>query len=172
MGTSILEDFKQHRQPSPDGEAFLNQLEKSMAQDLWQSAGGSWSQASIDQFRAIAARKLASTVTGDSTEAYQQAWVEVVRDFHLSHWGEVRLLKKEKRPQTESQRIFWELFSYIWILVQAALVMKVVIFYFGIKSAREDTTEGKIYVLLAILFSFISLSWFAYRKSKSKHNKD
>jgi polyferredoxin len=115
--------------------------------------------------------KLATTNKVESPEEFQTAWNEVVRDFHKNQWGQQRLLKKEKKPKTEEQKIFWELFSYIWILVQAMLIVKTVVFYLGIKSANEDTAEGKIYVISAILFSFTSLIFFAYRKSK-KENKE
>jgi len=150
---------------------FLMALENTIAQDLWKSAGGHWSSASIEIFRAKAMEELALRVSGDDRESYEKAWAEVVRDFHREQWGEKRLLKKEKKAPTEEDRTFWELFSYIWILLQATFITKTAVFYFGIKSAQEDDSEGKIYVLLAILFSFISLGWFAYRKSRHK-NKD
>lgn len=168
MTSSIKDEFQKHRQLSQEGADFLVRLEATLAQDLWRSAGGHWSAASIEKIRSEAMIKLASSLKGESLADYQEAWAEVVRDFHRNYWGEVRLLKKEKKPETEEKRIFWELFSYIWILLQATLVTKTAIFYFGVKSAQEDTSEGKIYVLLAILFSFISLAWFAYRKSKAK----
>lgn len=171
MATSLTEEFKKHREPSKEGEDFLNQLEKGIDQDLWKSAGGYWSSASIEIFRSTAMIQLAQTLEGDSLANYQKAWAEVVRDFHKNTWGEKRLEKKEKKPETEEDRTFWELFSYIWILCQAVFVVKTTIFYFGIKSAQEDNSEGRIWLLLAILFSFVSLSWFAYRKSKQKKEK-
>ena len=172
MPNSLLEDFKSKKNPSNDGKEFLNQLDKSIAEDLWKSAGGYWSEASIAKFRATAIDMLAKSLTGEARQDYQNAWGLVVRDFHKNFWGEQRLEKKPKKEKTEEQKIFWELFSYIWMLLQAALVTKTAVFYFGIKSAEEDTTEGKIYVVLAILFSFASLMFFAYRKSKKNKDKE
>lgn len=170
MAESLVALFESHKPISPEGTEFLRGLESSIAADLWQSAGGTWSSTSEGRFRELAMGKLANYVQGLKTEDYVRAWREVVRDFHKTYWGEKRLLKKERKPKTEEQKIFWELFSYIWIMLQATLVVKTAVFYFGIKSAEEDTAEGKIYVTLAILFSFVSLFVFAYRKSKK--NKD
>lgn len=166
MTPSLKELFESHSSPSAEGADFLKDLESNISQDLWQSAGGAWSESSENIFRATAMEKLAKSVQGSTRENYQTAWNGVVRDFHQIYWGEKRLLKKEKKPKTEEQKIFWELFSYIWMMLQATLVVKTAVFYFGIKSANEDSTEGKIYVTLAILFSFVSLFIFAYRKSK------
>lgn len=173
MSESLLELFESHKAASAEGASFLQDLEQSIAQDLWQSAGGTWSSTSEDIFRRIAMEKLAKALRGGaSREDYQNTWSEVVREFHQNYWGEQRLLKKEKKPKTAEQKIFWELFSYIWILLQAVFITKTAIFYFGIKSAAEDSTEDKIYVFLAILFSFVSLTYFAYRKSKKNPNKE
>lgn len=168
MSESLVTEFKQHRRLSPEGERFLVQLEPNIAQDLWKSAGGNWSRESVKHFRQVGMEKLASFSKGETFEDFQKAWIEVVRDFHKDCWGEKRLQKKEKKVQTESDKIFWELFSYIWALLQTVFITKTAVFYFGIKSAQEDTTEGKVYVVLAILFSFVSLAWFAIRKSRKK----
>ncbi|WP_413943199.1 hypothetical protein [Bdellovibrio sp. HCB-162] len=167
MSTTLIEEFKKHHDISPDGTAFLTELETSIGKDLWLSAGGHWAEISIAKFRRVAMEKLAAELRGNSVDSYKSAWTEVVRDFHDSFWGEHRLAKKEKKPRTEEQIIFWELFSYIWILLQALFIVKTLIFYLGLKSAQEGTTDGKISVALAILFSFVSLGWFAYRKSKN-----
>lgn len=167
MSTTLIEEFKKHHDISPDGTAFLTELETSIGKDLWLSAGGHWAEISIAKFRRVAMEKLAAELRGNSVDSYKSAWTEVVRDFHDSFWGEHRLAKKEKKPRTEEQIIFWELFSYIWILLQALFIVKTLIFYLGLKSAQEGTTDGKVSVALAILFSFVSLGWFAYRKSKN-----
>ena len=166
MSLNLIEEFKKHKEPSPMGEVFLSELEKNFAHDLWQSAGGHWSSQSIQKFKALGMEKLATQIYGNSHDDYKAAWIEVVRDFHKNYWGEVRIPKREKKPETEESQIFWELFSYIFALIQATLITKTAVFYFGIKSAQEGSDEGKVYVFIAIAFSFVSLIFFAYRKSK------
>lgn len=115
-------------------------------------------------------RKLAASLPGDSFEEYRAAWLQLIRGFHEDAWGEKNIPRKEKKPQTRESRIFWELLPYVWTFLQATLFMKLVIVYFGLRSA-DETAEPlpKIYVILAILFSFGSLGWFAvkhWRKEK------
>lgn len=172
MAESLKNLYEAHAPASPAAIEFLADLERNISQDLWKSAGGTWSESSENIFRQKAMEKLATSVHGSDREGLQKAWNEIVRDFHQNFWGEKRLLKKEKKPKTEEQKIFWELFSYIWMMLQATLVVKTAVFYFGIKSAAEDSAEGKIYVTLAILFSFVSLFLFAYRKSKKDKEQD
>ncbi|HEY1078903.1 MAG TPA: hypothetical protein VGE46_02365 [Bdellovibrio sp.] len=167
--TTLLDEYQKNESPSAEVQVFLKSLETQIAEDLWKSAGGFWSEASIQKFRETAMLKFAAKMHNPPGRPVQELWIEVVRDFHGDYWGEVRLEKKEKNPQTEDQKIFWELFSYIWVLIQAALIMKTVVFYFGIKSAQEEgVAEGKWYVFLAIAFSFLSLSFFAFRKYRKK----
>lgn len=166
---SLLDHYQNTEIATSEVQMFLKILETQIAEDLWKSAGGFWSDSSIQKFREIAMHKLALLMRAQPERTMPELWVEVVRDFHSDCWGEVRLGKKEKKPQTEEQKIFWELFSYIWVLIQAALIMKTVVFFFGIKSAQEEgVAEGKWYVFLAIAFSFLSLGFFAFRRYRKK----
>lgn len=161
---------------------FLMSLETSIAEDLWKSRGGHWSETSIQSFRVHAIKKFCEALKSvpsnrDVTAGdLGSAWVLVVRDFHQnthasSHqgvevWGERPLPKKEKKPLTAEQRNSRKLFMYIWAMMQTAIVTKTAIFYFGLKSAEEGTVEGKIYVTLAIMTTVVSLSFFAFRNYK------
>lgn len=167
---SLLKNFSVYQKASPEGEAFLERLETSIDQDLWKSFGGHWSSKSIRQFRMLAMQNLAKSLSPTSTFFdYEQAWKQVVRDFHQTAWGEKNLAQKEPKPQTQESKIFWELFPYVWTFLQATIFMKLVIVYFGLRSV-DETAEPlpKIYVVLAILFSFGSLGLFAYRHSKKE----
>lgn len=169
--SSLKDEFKKYQTLSAEGELFLENLEHNIAADLWGSAGGHWSQASIDKFREIAMQKMADYLKENSDD-FQASWNKVVRDFHSSYWGEQRLQKKEKRPRSEESKTFWELFSYFWVLIQASLITKTIIMYFGIRNTEEEAAEGRIYVILAMLFTFGSLMFFAIRKTKGKKNND
>ena len=159
---------------------FLQRLEDSITDDLWKSVGGHWSEASISAFRQQAMAKLVAFYNMETQGEILTLWVKVVRDFHREAeaaasgstarpvWGELRLAKKEKKPFTEEQKNSRRLFMYIWAMMQTAIVTKTAIFYFGLKSAEEGTTEGKIYVSLAIATTVVSLSFFAIRNYREK----
>lgn len=165
----LIDLFQDYRKVFSEEEAFLESLEKGIGEDLWKSAGGHWSSASIEVFKKKSMELLNNEIESKKI-SMQEAWPLVVRDFHQAHWGESRLAKKEVKPQTQEQKIFWELFAYIWALLQAALVTKTAIFYFGIKSAAEDSASGRVWVVVAIAYSFLSLMWFARRHSKKKND--
>lgn len=164
----LKEEFAKYHFISKDGEGFLNELEFTIDQDLWKSAGGNWSESSVESFKTTAMQKLAENLKGDFLQDYQTAWIEVIRSFHQNYWQQKPIPKAEKKPQTEEQKTFWELFSYLWILFQTTFITKTVIFYFGITSAQEDSDEGKIYAVLAFIFTLVSLTVFAVRKSRKK----
>lgn len=163
----LIDLFLENRKVSSEEEAFLESLESGIAEDLWKSAGGHWSSESIDNFKKKAMDCLSAEMANRNI-SISEAWPFVVRDFHQSYWGEIRLAKKEVKPQTQEQKIFWELFAYIWALIQASLITKTAVFYFGINSAAQDSESGRIWVVVAIAYSFISLMWFARRHSKKK----
>lgn len=191
--TELYQDQTQIQRPLGDEPAalqFLRDLEKSISQDLWKSWGGHWSESSVEVFRKTAIEKWVmqlqlkskSSPSSQTTvlvpeNLFLMVWTEVVRDFHQdaqAHsssrtiWGEQALAKKEKKPLTEEQKSHRKLFMYIWAMMQTAIVTKTAIFYFGLKSAEEGTTEGKVYVTLAILTTLFSLSFFAIRNYKDK----
>lgn len=146
---------------------FLSELEKTIADDLWKSAGGHWSKDSILFFREEAMRQLVNEFSNGNVEILN-AWQNVVRSFHAKqkskyYWGQQALLVKEKVPLSSDQKNSRKLFMYIWAMMQTAIVTKTAIMYFGLKSAEEQTTEGKIYVSLAIASTVVSLTYFAFK---------
>lgn len=167
MSPSLLELYREQSEVTVSEEAvsFLQRLEASLADDLWKSRGGHWSQESIDTFRRRAMHALARTQ--GQGQSLDEGWKSVVRDFHRSAWEEVPLPRREKKPPSEESRIFWELFPYIWVFLQAGIIMKMVVFYFGIRSVDEAAEPtNPIWLYLAIAFSFGSLFLFAYRRYK------
>ena len=146
-------------------QIFLQARENNISQDLWQSAGGFWSQSSILKFRSIAMQKLAVLLPSDPTpQDMEKQWAKVVRDFHQTQWGEQPLPKKEKLPLTPEQKTSRELLSYIIVLVQTTFITKTIILYFGINKDDSSDSNMALWLALAIGFSFLSLTFFAFRK--------
>jgi hypothetical protein len=71
------------------------------------------------------------------------------------------LAEESENPKEKSH-----LGMYIWMLVQSAVVMKIVILYFGQKMAAEEDSASLPYFLVALIFSFSSLLWFAWRQHR------
>ena len=117
MHESLQDLYRKQAEPTKDTQLFLENLEINIGNDLWKSAGGIWSDSSVQKFRETAVLKLFHGQTTLRLDP-QEAWIQIIRDFHSDQpkpfWGETRLTKKEKKPQSEEQKIFWELFTYIW----------------------------------------------------------
>ena len=164
--TSLKDLYLKHcATPSSQEIDFLQSLEGSIAEDLWKSAGGYWDDEQLARMRERAMEMLAQKQPGQQID---EAWITVVRSFHQDKFGQVPLAKKPVKALTQEQKNSRELFFYLWVLLQATLVTKTIVFYFGIKSAKEGTVEGKLWVILAILFSIGSLTFFAYRNYRKK----
>ncbi|MNK12116.1 hypothetical protein D3C87_301730 [compost metagenome] len=101
-----------------------------------------------------------------SSQQADLAWNDVVQDFkNNKYWGFTVHQEEQSEKRVNVTR---ELFAYIWTMVQALIIMKVVIFYFGLKSASEAEPMDMVWLVLAIAFSFSSLFFFAWRKSRRK----
>lgn len=93
------------------------------------------------------------------------AWNNVIQSFQKNYWS----YPIHTEPQSEVRiNIGRELFAYIWAMVQALMIMKVVIFYLGLKSAADAGPWDKFWVFAAISFSFGSLFFFAWRKTRKR----
>lgn len=113
---------------------------------------------------------LPDSIASLNKDAIESSWQEVVAEFHRqNHWHLPTLDRKPaapKKPLTRDQKIFREMFSYIWVFIQAALIMKIFVFYFGLNSAEDNSGYNTLFLVIALLFSAGSLGFFAYRKSK------
>lgn len=96
-------------------------------------------------------------------------WNQVCVDFHQNkYWGFYPSLKEnpEKKPWIQWTPVERELFPYIWAFFQSAIAMKVIIYYFGIRASHDMSLANNLFVGFAILFSFSSLFFFAWRQHR------
>lgn len=104
-------------------------------------------------------------IRNDPTEA----WAQVVASFHReNHWGFSATTIKPKKVDSEDTKNAKEAFSYLWTAVQATLILKVVIYFFGLRLAQDNTPENWAYFLGSLSFSWGSLFFFAWRKHRKK----
>lgn len=111
----------------------------------------------------------------------EQAWREVVVDFHRgAHWGYSLLSKQSlatKVQPTEEQVRSTTVRRFFWTALQSLVIMKGIIMYFGLNYAMEreafyggaDTTFYGWGLAISVAISFGGLIWFAIKHSRSKH---
>ena len=111
----------------------------------------------------------------------EQAWRDIVVDFHRgSHWG-YQLLSKQnvatKVQPTEEQVRSQTVRRFFWTAIQSLVIMKGIIMYFGLNYAMEREAfyggaDTKFYgwgLAISVSISFGGLIWFAIRHSRSHH---
>ncbi len=163
-----------------DLQIFAGELFKNYLLDLTPVPGFSFSekqilfltQKAVDEF----AQQLRVQKKSGFEKSYAAAWKVVVEDFHRSHcWGLEAGIKKTLTPKKSPEKKKESVIPYIWTAIQALLVMKVVILYFGLQTEDVAHPNNKFYVFGAILFSMLSLFYFAWknhRKNSENQNKE
>lgn len=146
---------------------FLNRMERQFQADF-APASGHWRPEDREALLREAFRRfdeLRPPTAGEAEE--RKIWNDIVADFHRGgYWGRKPFpgpAPKEKKPLTEEQRRRKELLPYIWAFVQSTIIMKLVIYYFGINSADDPSLFNYIGLGLGIFISFFSLFFFAWR---------
>lgn len=130
------------------------------------------SQFKITEKAAIGlAERLAAEGSDLDTVRLQSLWVAIVRDFHSQgYWG-IETVREKPKKEKVVDPVHRELFPYIWAFVQSAIIMKVVVYFFGIRYTRDQSNENWWYITLALLTAGGSLVWFAFRHHR-KMKKD
>ncbi len=143
----------------------LQKIAKSHLEDLTNIPGIFFDADTKEFISTAAGRSLAQVLSKTPRTDLQNLWPHVIESFRTSYWGFTPFKEEQTQQRTDPYK---ELKSYIFILIQAMIVMKVVIFYFGLKGAADSSTTDKVITALAIAFSFSSLCFFAWRKSRKK----
>ncbi|MGE0632530.1 MAG: hypothetical protein AB7O96_08990 [Pseudobdellovibrionaceae bacterium] len=104
-------------------------------------------------------------LTAELTRKY---WQEVVQDFYANdHWG---LILTHQKPKKEN-KMFEEGWPYVWGFFQTAILMKVVVYYFGLDVAKEPTLENKLTLIGLLSFSACSMAFTAWKISRREKKK-
>lgn len=150
-------------------QAFVQELSKQLKSDFASSDGGYFSLETQEAIAQEAAKRLVQALTANpqiSRSELQKEWAGIVADFYRSQsWGHKTQKEKPKAVLTQDQKILREIAPYIWAAFQAWVVMKLVIYYFGIEAA-DNPDETPVFLYVGIAFSFCSLVFFAWRKFK------
>lgn len=164
---AALEDF----QFTAEAQAYLKEMEKNLKVDFTPPAGRFYSYEDFEKLTQMAyeklAEKLQQTPPPIEFSVLRDAWAAIVTDYHRSgHWGYGGQTEKPPVVLTEQQQIRREMWPYIWVVIQSMIILKTIVYYFGIKSSDDPTTENKIYLALALGTSAFTLIFFAWRKSR------
>ncbi|WP_413578286.1 hypothetical protein ACLVWU_07065 [Bdellovibrio sp. HCB290] len=156
---------------STESQQALIEAQKNFRDDFVTSRGF-FTEQDEKALRTMAFEKLDQVLlksgsTSVTAQQLRETWNSVVADFHRNnYWGFKPTFEKRPKVQTEEKRIFKEMFPYIWVIIQSSIILKTAVYYFGIRSSNEPTTENRIYLILALATSAGTLIFFAWRKSR------
>ena len=159
-----------------EAQKYLLEISKNIEADFFSNLSAHFTHAEQTEITKLAAQKLHEQLTLIPNPVpfsqLKNAWNQVCQDYHQNqHWGFIPHKKTAPAPiieNPEQKKIQKQLRSYIWTAFQSLIILKVTIYYFGLKFAKDTSTENKIILICAIAFSAGSLLFFAIRKSKNE----
>jgi hypothetical protein len=151
-----------------DAEKALTESLKNLKQDF-STSRGFFTEADEASLREMALGKLdeelAKTSSVHKTAAeVRKGWNAIVTDFHRNnYWNFEPTFEKRPKVLTQDQKTFREMFPYVWAVIQSGIVLKTAVYYFGIRSSTDPSTENHIFLYLALATSAGTLIFFAWR---------
>ena len=143
---------------------FINHLSAHYWSDLTTHLNRYFSNEDRLSITSRAAQALSANL---QTQTAEEAWKNVIRSFVAGNcWGFVSQDKKPHAKKTEEQLIFRKFFKYTWVLIQAMILVKIAILFFGLRSAENPDQVSSLWVWVICAFSVGSLGLFAYRNRK------
>lgn len=156
----FLSTFKQHASATAVESSALESIAESHLETLTAIRVGYFSNEDLIKISEEAARRLAQLL---DTEPIQFAWQKVAEDFHANkYWGFQTQTQKPKKEKKKN-----ELVGFIWTAFQAAVLMKLVVLYFGVNAAHLDSEWHYWGLGITLAISFGVLFYFAWKKSKT-----
>ncbi|QLY26825.1 hypothetical protein [Bdellovibrio sp. KM01] len=156
-----------------EAQKALTETQTQFKQDFTTNRGF-FTEADETALRAMALEKLdqelAKTGTAEinSTEL-RRAWNTVVTDFHHNnYWNFEPTFEKRPKVLTQEQKTFREMFPYVWAVIQSGIILKTAVYYFGIRSSSDPSTENHIFLYLALATSAGTLIYFAWKNSRNQ----
>ena len=156
---------------TPEASVYLREIEKNLGSDLAAPSNLYYSHETFEQLSQTALEKLKQRLTLQNSPielaTLRQAWHETVTDYyHSNNWGFQPQTAKPPKILTEDDKVRKELWPYIWVVIQSMIILKTIVYYFGIKSSGDPTPLNKALLGLALGTSAFTLIFFAWRKSR------
>ncbi|MBC7421397.1 MAG: hypothetical protein H7328_11775 [Bdellovibrio sp.] len=160
--------FTSHCSHNAADEDYVVQISKTYWSDLTTHLQGYF-----EYDRRLAITQKAAHLLGQSLAIHprQTVWANVIRDFvENNSWGHPMVMKKPKAKRTEEQKIFWQLFKYIWAFFQSMIIIKTAVYFFGLESTQHPDRVSGVWVWFFFSLSTTSLLFFAFRNYGDKDN--
>lgn len=156
-----------------EAQAYLKEITQNLPQDLSPDRTGYYTDETINQLFAEAARRLHEDLATKSQpvdfHTLRSSWASVLTDYHRNNnWNYPLVDRKPPRPLTEDQKNTREVAIYIWIAIQTVLVLKTAVFYFGMHSASQPSDTNSVMLVVTIVSLLATLVYFIWSRSKKE----
>ncbi len=169
-------------EPSAAQIQIIQELALSVGADIFGGATKPWSYGESRAALTLAARRLAERANDQSQQAaeWPRLWQELAEAGHRGgkdDWQASARALLAQEPELaqpdppEPPSIAKQMWPYIWSAVQATIVMKIVILYYGQHAALYPEQNYGWLLALAIAFSFGSLFYFAWRRERHEEEE-
>lgn len=154
-----------------EAESYLKEIIQNLPQDLSPDRGGYYSVETEELLIRDAAERLAQYLktcdTPVSFEDLRSGWNAILVDYHRqNNWNYPVQAQKPVKELTQDQKTARELWPYIWVMIQSMIILKTAVYYFGINASADPSASNTVMLIIAILTSFGTLGFFAWRKSR------
>jgi hypothetical protein len=160
----FLDELKKHvPNSSPAHAAISQEIAENHMTDLAPTQGF-FTPETQDLLSAEAARRFAKKCAGLTThQEMRKGWGELARDFHSSDlWNFPTVSHKVKRPKKKNIAVTMMVTTFTSFVGTKCLVL-----YFGSAEVNDPSTVNQIGLVAAILFSFGTLFYFAFKNGKA-----
>jgi hypothetical protein len=156
---------------TPEAQFYLREIEKNLKSDLAAPSNLYYSHETFKVLSHTALEKLKlrlNQLPGPiELGTLREAWQQTVTDYYTANsWGFQPQTAKPPKILTEDDIVRKELWPYIWVVIQSMIILKTVVYYFGIQTSDDPSPLNKALLGLALGTSAFTLIFFAWRKSR------
>lgn len=146
-------------------------LDQNFSSDFSTSGRGYFTQEDQEKIQEQACLRLKEKLKGLAEpiggNTLRQSWSEIVIDFHRNNfWNFHPQQHKPVKVLSEEQKTYREMWPYVWVLIQSGILLKTLVYYFGINASNDPSTENTVFLCLALATSAGTLIFFAWRKTR------
>jgi hypothetical protein len=156
---------------SAEVKEFLEETARGHLDDLSSSHAGYFSIANKAAISKMAGEKFRAGLSLNSSRSdAQKAWVSVVRDFHAhNNWNFTTQAKPEKvvKPPSGARVAA----KYFLVFFNSIVIVKTAVLFIGAEAATNPDPKFKVYLAIAIAYSFGSLFWFMYKAYQAEEKQ-
>lgn len=155
----------------PEADSFLQEIIQNIPQDLSPDSPGYFSHETQELLLQDAGQRLAKLLSAAPQPVtfhdLRAGWDTVLVDYHRNNnWNYPTQSQKPEKILTQDQKNSRELFSYVWMMLRSLILLKTVVYYYGMHTATEPSTYHSVLLYVSLLLLLANMVYFVWKKSR------